>query len=91
MVKKNADVRKAAKDAGVFLWEIAEKFNVSEPTFIRYLRTEQSDVWKKKAYRAIEMIRRCHERERMKQEHAEMRMLREQIKQSKFAESGRRN
>ena len=32
MIKKNVDVRKAAKDSGVFLWEIADKLGVSEPT-----------------------------------------------------------
>ena len=35
MIKKNVDVRKAAKDSGVFLWEIADKLGVSEPTVNR--------------------------------------------------------
>ena len=35
MIKKNVDVRKAAKDSGVFLWKIADKLGVSEPTVNR--------------------------------------------------------
>ena len=40
MIKKNVDVRKAAKDSGVFLWEIADKLGVSEPTLNRWLRKD---------------------------------------------------
>ena len=46
MIKKNVDVRKAAKDSGVFLWEIADKLGVSEPTLNRWLRKEMSDSQK---------------------------------------------
>ncbi len=38
MTKRNTEIRAAAKSAGVFLYEIAEKLDVSEPTFIRWLR-----------------------------------------------------
>lgn len=63
MIKRNTEVRAAAKSAGVFLYEIAEKLDVSEPTFNRYLRKELSDVWKAKALAAIEEIKREHESE----------------------------
>lgn len=63
MIKRNAEIRAAAKNAGVFLYEIAEKLDVSEPTFNRYLRKELSDVWKAKALAAIEEIKREHESE----------------------------
>ena len=43
MIKKNTDIRKAAKDSGVFLWEIADKLGVSEPTLNRWLRKEMPD------------------------------------------------
>ena len=46
MIKKNVDVRKAAKDSGVFLWEIADKLGVSEPTLNRWLRKEMPDSQK---------------------------------------------
>ncbi len=63
IIRRNLDIRSAAKSAGVFLYEIAEKLGVSEPTFNRYLRKELSDGWKAKALAAIEEIKREHENE----------------------------
>lgn len=63
MIKRNTEIRAAAKSAGVFLYEIAEKLDVSEPTFNRYLRKELSDGMKAKALAAIEEIKREHETE----------------------------
>lgn len=63
MMKRNNDIRAAAKANGVYLHEIAEKIGVSEPTFIRYLRKELSDSMKAKALAAIEEIKRQHESE----------------------------
>ncbi len=40
IIRRNLDIRSAAKSAGVFLYEIAEKIGVSEPTFNR-----KQDVW----------------------------------------------
>ncbi len=57
MVKKNIDIRIAAKENGVFLWEIAEKLGVSEPTLNRYLRKEMTDSQKAKFCAAIEQIK----------------------------------
>ena len=36
----NADLRQAAKDNGVALWQIADRMNISEPTMTRKLRRE---------------------------------------------------
>ena len=47
MIKRNAEIRAAAKSAGVFLYEIAEKLDVSEPTFIRWLRKELDEPTKR--------------------------------------------
>ena len=63
MIKRNTEIRAVAKSAGVFLYEIAEKLGVSEPTFNRYLRKELSDGLKAKALAAIEEIKREHENE----------------------------
>lgn len=63
MIKRNTDIRAAAKKAGVFLYEIAEKLDVSEPTFIRWLRKELDEPTKRKALTAIEEIKREHESE----------------------------
>lgn len=63
MIKRNTEIRAAAKSAGVFLYEIAEKLDVSEPTFIRYMRKELSDAMKTKVLAAIEEIKQEHESE----------------------------
>lgn len=63
MTKRNTEIRAAAKSAGVFLYEIAEKLDVSEPTFIRWLRKELDEPTKRKALAAIEEIKREHENE----------------------------
>lgn len=63
MTKRNTEIRAAAKSAGVFLYEVAEKLDVSEPTFIRWLRKELDEPTKRKALTAIEEIKREHESE----------------------------
>ena len=62
-IRRNLEIRSAAKSAGVFLYEIAEKLGVSEPTFNRYLRKELPDGMKAKVLAAIEEIKREHENE----------------------------
>lgn len=39
---KNKDIREAAKDAGVYLWEIAERLGMNDGNFSRKLRRELS-------------------------------------------------
>ncbi len=39
----NSDIRLAAKQAGVFLYTIADKLGISEPTMTRLLRRELPD------------------------------------------------
>ena len=63
MIKHNNDIRIKARENGVYLYEIAEKMNVSEPTFNRWLRRELSENLKQKAIAAIEKIREEHEAE----------------------------
>ena len=63
MTKRNNDIRTTAKENGVYLYEIAEKMNVSEQTFNRWLRKELSEELKQKALAAIEQIREEHETE----------------------------
>lgn len=52
----NADVRAAAKNAGVFLYQVAAVMGVSEPTMTRKLRFELSDKEKKPIFEAIKRI-----------------------------------
>ena len=63
MIKRNKDIRAMAKENGVYLYEIAEKLSVSEPTFNRWLRKELTDELKRKALLAIEEIVREHKAE----------------------------
>lgn len=37
--KRNADIRQAIKDAGLFIYEVAELFGVAESTFLRWLHS----------------------------------------------------
>lgn len=52
----NADIRAAAKEAGVSLWEIADALNVSEPTVTRMLRHELPDDRKHELMAAIKSV-----------------------------------
>lgn len=53
----NIDVRTAAKNAGVFLYQVAAAMGISEPTMTRKLRFELSDQEKKPIFEAIESIK----------------------------------
>lgn len=55
-MRKNSDVREAARKNGVFLYEIADALGVSEPTFNRWLRKEMNEKQKADAFAAIEKI-----------------------------------
>lgn len=40
MVRANEQIRKAANEKGVNLWEIAERFGVNDTTFSRWMRKD---------------------------------------------------
>ncbi len=52
----NADVRAAAKEAGVFLYQIAAFFGISEPTMTRRMRFELPEQEKQRILKAISEI-----------------------------------
>ena len=54
--KANLDVREKAKEAGVYLWQIAAAIGVSEPTFNRWLRTEMPTKKKEQVKQAINRL-----------------------------------
>ena len=54
--KTNVDVRAQAKNAGVFLWQVADVLNISEPTLLRHLRYELSEDDKGRIYDAINAV-----------------------------------
>lgn len=52
---KNADIRNALKEHGVYNYELADLLGVSEPTLIRWLRKEWSEEQKAEALTLIQM------------------------------------
>ncbi len=57
----NSDVRTAAKDAGVFLYQVAAAMGISEPTMTRKLRFELSEQEKQPIFEAIKNIKKNQE------------------------------
>ncbi len=56
MTKANNDLRKAAREAKVPFWAIANRLNISEPTMTRRLRCELSEAEKQTILRVIREI-----------------------------------
>lgn len=59
-MNRNMDVRGYAKEKGVYLYEVAEVLNISEPTLIRWLRTELSEDRKAAMIEAIDRVAAQH-------------------------------
>lgn len=53
----NEVLKTTAKESGVFLWEIAERLNISDSHFSRKLRRELSDPEREAVLAAIEQIK----------------------------------
>lgn len=53
---KNQDVRMAAKEAGVFLWQIAAELGVNDGNFSRKLRKELPATEKERIMEIIEKL-----------------------------------
>jgi hypothetical protein len=53
-MKKNIDVRKAIKNAGVKYWEIADSLGMYDGNFSRKLRKELSQQEKNEIFKIIE-------------------------------------
>lgn len=62
-MQKNLDIRQEAKDAGVFLWEIADALGICDTHLSRKLRHEMPEAEKLKVKSAIYKIAEQHERE----------------------------
>lgn len=52
----NKDIRAAAKEAGVFLWQIAEMYGINDGNFSRKLRRELPPEEKKRILGIIEAL-----------------------------------
>ncbi len=53
---QNLEIRQAAKRAGVHLWEVAERYGLSDGNFSRKLRRELPDADKAKILEIIRSI-----------------------------------
>lgn len=53
---KNADIRQAAKNSGVRLWEVADRIGMNDGNFSRKLRHELSSEMKSQILTAISEI-----------------------------------
>lgn len=56
MKKQNLDIRNAAKESGVRLWEIADELGILDVSFSRKLRKELSAEEKAKIYAIIAQL-----------------------------------
>lgn len=61
----NSDVRTAAKNAGVFLYQIAAAIGISEPTMTRKLCFELTKDEKKSIFEAINQIAKEREKQEL--------------------------
>lgn len=59
-MRNNQDIRKHAKNKGVFMYEVAESLGISEPTIMRWLRAELSEDRKAELYNAIDTVAAQH-------------------------------
>ena len=59
-MNRNLDVRSYAKEKGVYLYEVAEVLGISEPTIMRWLRTELTDERKAAMIEAIDRVAAQH-------------------------------
>ena len=56
MTQANQDVRKRIDKAGLTHWQVAEQVGINHVTFSVWLRTELTDVQKKRIDEAIEKL-----------------------------------
>ena len=57
MQKANKDIRLAVKRAGIFFWQIADKYGINDSNFSRLLRKELDANTKARIYAIIEELK----------------------------------
>ncbi|HAG10122.1 MAG TPA: hypothetical protein DCK76_01735 [Desulfotomaculum sp.] len=55
-VKANQDIREAIKDAGLFQWQVADRYGIHEQNFCKLLRKELPDKKKQPILKAIKEL-----------------------------------
>lgn len=56
--QNNAELRQVAKNAGVYFWQIAELWNVSESYMTRLMRRELTHAEQERFLQAIEQLKK---------------------------------
>ena len=64
-MKNNQDIRKHAKNKGVFLYEVADFLGISEPTLTRWLRRTLASERKTVILKAIDRVAAQHAAQRV--------------------------
>lgn len=57
MSKANQDIRKAVRDAGVKLWQVADRYGITDVTFSKKLRKELPAKEKAVIFQIIKELR----------------------------------
>ena len=57
MIKANQDIRRMAKENGIYFWQIAEEYGVADATFTRKMRKELPKVEKERIFSIIAKIK----------------------------------
>lgn len=57
MSPRNQDVRGAVRDAGIYLWQVADRLGYTDVYFSKLLRKELPAEVKSKVYRTIEELK----------------------------------
>ena len=55
--QKNADLRQAARAAGVYLWQIAQFWGKSEPYMTRFMRRDLTEDQRQQCLSAIDQLK----------------------------------
>lgn len=58
MIVKNYDIRRAAKDEGVRLWQVGEEMGITDSNFSRLLRRELDTETREKVLGIIEQLKK---------------------------------
>ena len=54
--KCNSDIRRKARESGVYLWEVAHQLGITDFTLSRHLRYELPPEQKLEVYKAIDAV-----------------------------------
>lgn len=57
MLSTNRDIRKAVREANVRLWQVADRYGVTDVTFSKKLRKELLDKEKEKIFQIINELK----------------------------------